>query len=177
MSTVVTRQCCKGRQRVSDASFCNFEQKGTAPLFLLLSLRLSPPTEPSICLLSRHHIDSLSLPLSIIPTLLSVSLSGAVFLSTPLACFCQTVFHSVSFRRPPLFISTLALSIINKRFFFVCVFFSIYDHICLCASVLGLLDDEYANAGTRTHAHRSTSACTYMHMLAVTHIHTDGVQM
>ena len=81
------------------------------------SLPPSPQLSPSICLLSRHHIDSLSLPLSIIRTPLSVSVSRACL---PLRAVSLFLSNSFSFRvfspGPRLFIPTLAPSPLNSRF-------------------------------------------------------------
>lgn len=172
LSSLVIKQRCKARQRASDAPFCNFEQKSTVSPCLPCSSPSASLPWLSVCLLSHHHIDSLSLPLSIIRTLLSVSLSCALFLFTLLACFCQTVSHSVSSRQPPLFIPTLALSLFNRHFI-------IYNHICLwvCTHTPGvrlswvfLMMISHMQMLAHAHVHRSTSAHAHTH--AQTHAHS-----
>lgn len=135
---------------------------------------LSPWQNTSICLLSYHHIDSLSLPLSIIRTLLSVRLSCAPFFFTLLACFCQTLFHSVSSCWPLLFILTRCLSsfnLFNRHFIIYTTSVSVHAHgpgACLFwISVTASPRKLEVRTGPRQRTHR----------LAFTHACTDGVQV
>lgn len=167
LSSLVIKQRCKARQRASDAPFCNFEQKSTVSPCLPCSSPSASLPWLSVCLLSHHHIDSLSLPLSIIRTLLSVSLSCALFLFTLLACFCQTVSHSVSSRQPPLFIPTLALSLFNRHFI-------IYNHICLwaCTHTPGVrMSWWWFHTCKCWHMHTYTGPRQHTHTHSYTHTH------
>lgn len=144
----------------------SFRRRRSSRLAPLLSLSLS------ICLLSHHHIDSLSLPPSIIRTLLPVSLSRTRFLSTLLACFCQTASRSVSSRRPPLFVPTLAPSLFKQAFY------HIHPHLSpRCTNPGRALVPGRVHACKRRRAGARQLARTHGHVLTVTHTHTDGVQV
>lgn len=92
------------------------QQKAPLPFFFLFLSR--PLTEPSIHLLSRHHIDFPSLPPSIIRTRLSVSLAGVCLPLRSVSLFLSNAPPS-RFFSPPLFIPALSLGLLlTSRFFF-----------------------------------------------------------